>query len=70
MEERILELKNLYDSGIEKNLFFELINNSTSGAGLHHSSYSNNLSKEEWKKLFAEPFINIDVSENQVELFF
>lgn len=70
MEERILELKNLYDNGITRNIFFGLISHCTNGPVEYMSQYSNNLTLAEWFALFSAPFVNIGVSENQLELFF
>lgn len=70
MEERILELKELYDNEISKELFFKLILHVADGRENPAQAYANNLTIPEWKNLFSRPFVVIDVSDEQLSLFF
>lgn len=69
MNERILAVKELFDNGINKELFFRLLLHVTDG-GLNQSpAYANYLTIPEWKELFARDFVKINVSEEQIILF-
>src|SRR5687767_7358657 len=70
MEERILDLKTMFDAGINKKMFFALLTNCTNGATDNKSQYSNYLKVVEWIDLFSRPFVEIPVNEEQVGLFF
>lgn len=70
MKEKIVCLKELYDNGIDENLFFKLISNSTNSPTDQKLAYSNLLTIKEWQELYAADYLNISVSENQLALFF
>ena len=64
MEKRILQIIEMQQSGICKQLFLDLILNCTNGeAGRYLSSYANRLKLSEWIELFGKPFTDINVSE-------
>jgi hypothetical protein len=70
MEEKILQLKELYNQGIDKILFYQLILHSTNGHSEPTSIYANNKNVEEWVSLYNEDSIKLEVSNIQIELFF
>ena len=70
MKAKILELKNLYDSGITQKIFLDLVSHSTNGAKEYQSQYSNDLQLKDWKDLYSKPYVEIPVDEHQLELFF
>ena len=73
MKEQILALKNLYDNGINKELFFKLILHVTNGYDGYNEpmrAYANYLDIENWEKLFSNPHIKISVTSSQLILFF
>lgn len=70
MNERILALKELFDNGIDRELFFRLLLHVTD-RGLNKSqAYANYLTVSEWKELFARDYVKINVSDEQIMLFF
>lgn len=70
MEERILEVKELCDAGIDKNMFFKLILHVTNGVSNPMQAYANYLTIKEWQNLYSKPYVDIVVSEEQLVLFF
>lgn len=70
MYERILAIRELFDNGINKELFFRLLLHVTDGGLNQYPAYANYLTVLEWKKLFARDFVQINVSEEQIILFF
>lgn len=70
MEERILAVKELYDAGIDKSIFFKLLLHSTDGPTNEKQAYANYLTIDEWKKLYSREFVNINVTDNELLLFF
>ena len=70
MEERILKLKEIYNQGIDRKMFFKLILHSTDGNSEPTSVYANNKSAAEWMVLYNEASVALGVSVTQMELFF
>ena len=70
MKERILEVKQLFNNKINKELFFKLILHVTDAYKEPMQAYANYLTIDEWQKLYSKPFVDIVVSEDQLLLFF
>lgn len=73
MNKQILDLKNLYDNGINNELFFKLILHVTNGYDGYREpmrAYANYLDIENWEKLFSNPHVKIIINREQLTLFF
>lgn len=71
MKQRILQIKVMLDEGIYEELFLNLILNCTNGdAGRPPSSYANRLKLDSWVELFRRKFTDLEVTEDQLRLFF
>lgn len=73
MEKQILALKKLYDNEINRELFFKLMLHVTNGYDGYNEpmrAYANYLDIENWEKLFSKPFVEINVTREQLILFF
>lgn len=69
MEQRILDLKNLFDNGINLDLFQRLVLHSTDGNSESTSAYANNQEVSAWVTMYNKPFVTLGVNNEQVELF-
>lgn len=73
MNKQILDLKKLYDNGINNDLFFKLILHVTNGYDGYDKpmrAYANYLDIENWGNLFSNPHIKINIDLEKLILFF
>lgn len=70
-KKRIEDLYELFKNGIDRELFFKLISNITNGGYSETpSAWANNLKIESWMELYSDRNLKIDVSKEQLLLFF
>jgi hypothetical protein len=70
MRERITKIKQLIENGIDKQLFFKLVLHITDGTSEFNSGYANYKKINEWQDLYSSQYVNLQLSETQLILFF
>jgi len=73
MEEQILRVKNLYDNGIDKSLFFRVnlnVINAYDGYREPMRAYANYLKIANWQELLSKPNLGIAITNDQLAAFF